>query len=430
MMEKMYQYIWAHSLWGNRQAKLVDGRSVEVIDPGILNKDSGPDFFNAKVKIDGVVWVGNVEIHTAASNWYRHGHDSDPAYDNVILHVVTEDDARIPSSEGGEIPQLLIAPDEKYEALYSLLDSDAPPIRCRHYIDSIDLLTRISWLDALAYERLAVKAGRITDTAAQNSGDWQQAAFATLCRALGFGLNSEPFEMLGKSVSLNTLHRHSDNIFQLEALLFGQSGFLNTGQLPLDSYYQTLALEYSFLSKKYNLEPLNPAIWKFTRTRPANSPFRRIALLARLCCGGFSMLQSVIEAKNIEELEALFKVTPSEYWHGRYYFGSSPSRLSRTMSESSIRLLIINFAVPLLFAYASFTAAPELELHAVEMLQSLPPEKNSLLSQWSVAGLEADSAFYSQALLQLRKEYCDRRRCLQCRFGHKALRGQPLACGG
>ncbi len=428
-MEKMYQYIWAHSLWGNRQARLVDGRSVEVIDPGILNKDSGPDFFNAKIKIDGVVWIGNVEIHTSASNWYRHGHDSDPAYNNVILHVVTEDDARIASPDGGELPQLLLSPDDKYRALYSLLDSDAPPIRCRHYIDKIDCLSRVSWLDALAYERIAQKANRISTYAAQNNGDWQQATFAALCRALGFGLNSDPFEMLGKSLSLNTLHRHSDNIFQLEALLFGQSGFLTPDNLPFDSYYQTLSMEYSFLAKKYSLTPLNPAIWKFTRTRPANSPFRRIALLATLCSGGFNMLQSVVESPDIESLMMLFQLSPSEYWQGRYYFGSEPSRLSRTMSESSIRLLIINFVVPLLFAYSGYIGAPELELRAVEILQSLPPEKNSLLSQWSVAGLEAESAFYSQALLQLRKEYCDRRRCLDCRFGHKSLRTHVVVRG-
>lgn len=414
-MEKLYQYLWKNRMLGRSEFTLVDGRKVRVLDFGRLNTDAGPDFFNAKIKeiptaagseaaetSPATVWAGNVELHVRASDWFRHGHDSDPAYDGVILHVVAYDDAKIRRRNGAVIPQLIIDLPDGFMTLYSSMTAPAADIRCRNRLNNIMPLWQTDWLEALAMERLHMKAERICRALEATGNDWEQAAFVTLSRALGFGLNSEPFEMLARSVPLRVIHKHSDDLKAIEALLYGQAGMLDPYLNREDQRYQALCREYTFLAVKYGLTPIN-TVWKGSRMRPQNSPQRRIAYLAKMCFGGFSLLRRIIE--NAKDLDALRKVFESD-----------------DISGSSVDLLVINCAVPLLFAYSRLRCEEELESAAIALLEALPAERNAIIRDWEAAGIRAGSAYRSQALIQLRKEYCDANKCLYCRFGYRHLK--------
>ena len=239
--------------------QLETGEKVRVIDPGVLNRDAGPDFFNAKVKIEGRVWVGNVEIHMKASDWHRHGHDSDPAYDNVILHVVAVSDTRIRRADNTEIPQMRVLLPENFYRTFAYLTSANCDIRCAARLRSVDALRRADWIETLTVERLQSKAARIEQALRNSHGDWNAACFLTLARALGFGLNGIPFEMLAQSIDLNHLRRHSDNILQMEAIFFGQAGMLDPTLYPDDRRYQLMCREYQFLARKYSMHPIPAA---------------------------------------------------------------------------------------------------------------------------------------------------------------------------
>ena len=404
---------------------LESGERIRVIDPGLLNKDSGPDFFNAKVKIDGKTWAGNIEIHMKASDWHRHGHSSNPAYDNVILHVVAVSDTRICRRDGSEIPQMRVALPEDFYRTFAYLTSSNPEIRCARGLQEIDALRRADWIETLTIERLQHKATRIEETLRNYNGDWNAACFMTLARALGFGLNGEPFEMLAESINLNHLRRHSDNIVQMEAIFFGQAGLLDPMTNMADQRYQVMCREYQFLARKYSMRPIPRASWKFARTRPQNLPYRRIALLAKAMAETPDLLNRILKSEGDEEkLRQLFKWQVDAYWSRRLTFGSDAQTEANppSLSEGSINILLINVAAPLLYAYALLHSDHEMKETAIALLTGLPPEKNAILRTWQQLGFKATDAGMSQALIHLRKEYCDKHECLRCRFGQHYLR--------
>lgn len=368
--------------------------------------------------------MGNVEIHVKASDWHRHGHDDDPAYDDIILHVVGVDDDRIHRKSGEEIPQAVLEVPPGMYVLYAGLAEGIDDVRCRPQLAEMPELVKTDWLETLSMERLHAKANRMIEVARQFGGDWRQALFVTLARALGFGLNSVPFELLAKSIPLNYAMRHSDNRFQLEALLFGQAGMLDSSVNIFDDYYQRMCREYAFLMRKYSLKPLQPKIWKYSRTRPQNFPHRRIALLAAALDGGFELGEKILQAHgDTDILEPLFSWEASEYWSSHSAFGlDGGGNLPRTLAKQSKRLILINLVAPYYFAYASQSGIPEYAEEAIDLLMGLPAEENGIIRQWRGAGLKAGDALRSQALIHLRKEYCDRGRCLECRFGHVAMR--------
>lgn len=422
MMEKLYHYLWKTKLRGS-SLKDVDGIDIEVIDPGIQNNDSGPDFFNSKLRIDGIEWVGNVEIHVKASDWYRHSHSSDPAYDNVILHVVAVSDKRVLREDGSPIPQVELTMPEKFFSTYAALSDQANFIKCGNMLQEVPSLNKTDWIESLAVERLQQKAKRVLDIHNSTSGDWEQTCFILLARSLGFGLNGEPFETLGKSVPLKILHHHSDNLFQLEAILFGQAAMLDSSLHIFDEYYQGLAREYYFLARKYSLKPMRNGLWKYARTRPQNFPHRRIAFLAQSALGGFSLFARLLETgKDVEKMTEVFNMTAEGFWRNHYSFDTDACNAPGELSRSSRVLLVINLAVPLLYAFASSTGDLELAEKALSIMSDLPAENNVIIRQWKFLGLEAKDASQSQALLHLRKEYCDSNKCIYCRFGHHFLR--------
>lgn len=408
---------------------LEGGGCVKVLDPGLLNRDSGPDFFNAKVRIGGHTWVGNIEIHMKASDWHRHGHDADPAYGNVILHVVAHSDTRILRSDGWEIPQMSVRLPENFYRTFAHLNKAGSGIRCAARIKEIDSLRRADWIETLGIERLQRKAERIEEALRDSNGDWNRACFLTLARAMGFGLNGLPFEMLARSIDLNHLRRHADNILQMEAIFFGQAGMLDPTAYPADRRYQLMCREYMFLARKYSMRPIPRAAWKFAKTRPQNLPYRRIALLAVAMAETPDLLQRIVCSKGDEEgLRQLFRWQVDTYWSRRLTFGgdgqSAPNPPS--LSEASVSVLLINVAAPLLYAYALLHGDHDMKESAMALLTCLPPESNAIVRDWRQLGVSATDAAASQALIHLRKEYCDRMECMRCRFGNHILRKECI----
>ena len=421
-MEKLMQYVWQQRLWPVAEMRTVDGKSIEVLDPGLLNRDAGPDFFNAKVVIGGETWVGNVEIHYRASDWHRHKHDSDKAYDSVILHVVDKDDAVIRRPDGQVIPQMRMPCDpglnSRYSELVGRADIDLP---CRKEIKSLPAIYITDWISNLAYERIYSKVDRIEDIRARLSGDWEQTCYVTVARGLGFGINGEPFERLALSVPLIFIGKHSDNLTAVEALLFGQSGLLDARATGLDPYAEHLAKEYAFLATKFGLKkPENPG-WKMARTRPANFPHRRIATLAAMLHGGFRLMSRILDIKDIDSACELFTPELSPYWERRYSFGPESTRLSGSLSRSSALVMVINVVVPLMMAYGMNHGNTELTDRAIDMLHSIKAERNTIVELFERCGLSVKDAFTSQGLIQLRRNYCEMHKCLYCRIGHRKL---------
>lgn len=409
---------------GQRLALSESGLPVTVVSPGIVNTGPGPDFSDSMLLIDGTKWVGNVEIHVHASDWFRHGHHNDPAYDSVILHVVAIDDTSITRADGNTIPQTAVTFPPALYNIYSALSTKLGDIRCRqmlHTLADSSAVTVTCWLESLAVERMQAKAERILQECKLANGDWQKTCFVTLARALGFNTNSLPFEMLARSLSLNYLARHSDNILQLEALLFGQAGMLDMSQHIFDEYYQTLCREYYFLARKYGLRPLKRDIWKYGR--PYNFPGRRIAILASALSGGFSLLADIIERQgDMADIRKLFTWRTTPYWESHFDFETEARNAPATLSEANIDLLMINMVAPLLYAYGASHDDPELAEKGLEIWSKIKSESNSKISQWRQMGIRCETAMRSQALLQLRNEYCDRERCLECRIGHSLIR--------
>lgn len=427
-MEKLMQYVWKHRLWRSEDMVTNTGKKVRVVDPGLLNTDAGPDFFNAKIEIDGHMWVGNVEMHYRATDWKRHHHDSDKAYDSVILHVVAKDDAPVRRTNGELIPQLVLEVSPQFNADYASLVGATIEVPCATKIKQVPHLTIVEWVEGLAFERLHGKVERIHQLLDSFNGSWEDVCYVTLARNFGFGINNDAFERLARRTPLRLLGKHSDSVLQIEALLFGQAGMLDAQKPGMDSYYNQLCTEYAFLSNKFQLTPMEKESWKLFRIRPQNFPYRRIAMLAQFIEGGFRMMNRILEAEGEKEMRALFEVELSGYWTKHYTFGKPNERATATLSRSSIDIILINTVAPLLYAYGELTGSYEMTDKAIKLLEDLRAENNSIVSHFVAYGIDCPDALTSQALVQLKREYCDARKCIYCKIGHhllsKAARGE------
>lgn len=427
-MEKLMQYVWKHRLWRSEDMVTNTGKKVRVVDPGLLNTDAGPDFFNAKIEIDGHMWVGNVEMHYRATDWKRHHHNSDKAYDSVILHVVAKDDAPVRRTNGELIPQLVLEVSPQFNADYASLVGATIEVPCATKIKQVPHLTIVEWVEGLAFERLHGKVERIHQLLDSFNGSWEDVCYVTLARNFGFGINNDAFERLARRTPLRLLGKHSDSVLQIEALLFGQAGMLDAQKPGMDSYYNQLCTEYAFLSNKFQLTPMEKESWKLFRIRPQNFPYRRIAMLAQFIEGGFRMMNRILEAEGEKEMRALFEVELSGYWTKHYTFGKPNERATATLSRSSIDIILINTVAPLLYAYGELTGNYEMTDKAIKLLEDLRAENNSIVSHFVSYGIDCPDALTSQALVQLKREYCDARKCIYCKIGHhllsKAARGE------
>ena len=429
-MEQLLQYVWKHKILPLSDLATTDGRDVEIIDPGLHNRNSGPDFFNAKLRIGETMWVGNVEIHEHSKDWFRHGHDTDPAYDNVVLHVVEDDDCNVTNSRGEFIPQIKLSVPMTVTLNYKeLLTADAYP-PCYRLVPDLTSLTVHSWMAALQTERLERKTQDIARRAERANGSWEDAYFVTLARNYGFGINGDAFEHWAFNVPLNQVAHHRDDIFQVEAIFLGQAGLLDINAIPEkyqavalnDGYFTKIKNEYDYLAHKFSLTPIDRTMWRFMRLRPQNFPHIRISQLATLYHERKTSLSQLVECKTVDDLKRNLSTHVTEYWATHYTFGSESAHNNKSLSPFSINLLMINTAIPMLFAYGRHTGNEALCDRAFDLLEQLKAEDNHIIRMWKQCGLKVQNAGDSQALIQLKNEYCDRKDCLRCRFGYEYLK--------
>ena len=419
MSEDFLHYIWRCGLFDRRSLRDNDGNAIEVLRCGELNGNAGPDFFNAMIRAGGTVLAGNVEIHINSSDWYRHGHHKDRAYDTVILQVVLNRDAEVRRTCGSIIPTAVLSYDERLQDNYRRLLSNESWIVCKHLTDRIDPLLIRQWLDNLALARLEEKAKMIREIRHYNNNCWEETFYQQLARNFGFRLNGAVFEMLARSLPYKYLLRHRDNLFQLEALLFGQSGMLDDD--GGDRYFLTLKKEYSFLKIKYGLKPLAKHLWRFLRLRPSNFPTIRLAQFASFVHYKSSLFSEVLDSIDLKSLSDIFRISASEYWENHFLFGRPSGRSVKRLGVFAIRSVIINTVVPILYFYGKQRQIAEYGRRATGFLIKLPPENNSIIRKWGEMGIRAENAFNSQALLHLNNEFCLHRRCLDCSIGSKIV---------
>jgi hypothetical protein len=419
MKESILHYVWQSKLFNSINLRTTDGESVEIIDVGKYNTDAGPDFFNAKVKIDNTVWVGNIEIHTHSSDWNKHNHQLDKAYNTVILHVVSHCDANIYRTDGEPIPQLEITFPKQIEANYEQLLNAQKWVACADKIGLIPSIFIQSWKNALLTERLEQKMDDIEHLLTENNQHWEEAFYITLAQSFGFNTNKQAFEALAKSIPVSLLGKHKDNLFQIEALLFGQSGLL--GATPIDDYALKLQQEYQFLKSKYVLNPMDGSLWKLLRLRPDNFPHIRIAQFAALIHSSSKLFSKIVDNPTVEYIKQLFECQPSTYWHTHYLFGTESKFSIKKIGTRSVDGILINTVVPFLFCYATHKGKEQLKDKSLQLLELIQAENNTIVTNWQQLGLTSHSAYDSQALLQLKKKYCDEKNCLRCRVGHKVL---------
>lgn len=423
MNEDFLSYLWKFRLYKNEKLQTTKGEAIEVLQTGEQNHQAGPDFFNAKIKIGNTIWAGNVEIHTTASDWLKHQHQKDEAYDNVILHLVYEPDTAIKRKDGTPIPTLSLfkrIPPMIYQN-FLYLNSSKDWIPCQDQITQIDSFTISTWLDRLLIERLERKINPILQALQENQNSWETTFYYFLARTFGGKVNSAPFQLLAKSLPMEVLAKHKNQLFQVEALLFGQSGLLDNKTFEED-YPNALRKEYDFLQKKFKLTPLQGHSWKFARMRPPNLPTIRIAQFATLIHQSSSLFSKVLTAQKLEDFHQLFHVELSDYWLTHYVFDKASKQRNKSLGKSTINSILINTVVPMLFVYGKKRGESDFSDRALKLLEELPAEKNSIIEKWTALGIKPKNAFESQALLQLKNEYCSEKRCLECVVGNKLVR--------
>ena len=430
-MENLVRYVWKHRLFPLTPLQTTDGLPIEVIHPGMENRNDGPDFFNAKVKIDGTLWVGNVEIHGKASDWMLHGHDVNKRYDSVVLHVAGIVDRDIKRTDGTPIPQLELPVPAHIQSNYDELRKTEHYPPCYRVIPELSALTIHSFLSSLLYERLDQRTTQIAERYEAHDKNWDDALFATIARNFGFGSNGDAFEEWARHMPFRAVDKHADNLLQVEALFFGQAGLLEEESIPAyyrealadDTYFQALRREYTFLSHKFGLHPMSHTAWRLLGMRPANFPHVRIAQLAKLYHERRISVSHLMNATNRAALSELLRVEATEYWDTHYVFASTPSTpIKKRITDNAITLLLINSVAPFYYSYGRRKDSEQHCEQAIALLEQLKAENNYIMRNWSDCGILVKNAADSQALIQLKKQYCDRKDCLRCRIGYEFLK--------
>lgn len=422
--EDFLHYVWKFRLFDRIDLKTDDGEELEILSAGMHNTDAGPDFHNARVRIGETVWAGNIEVHLSASDWQKHGHTTDNAYGNVILHVVYRNDEPLILPNGRKVPTLQLknrVPDELYNRYHQMIFGNQSIIPCESSIGGIDNLIMHNWLTRVLVERLEKRSEAVINTLDLNRGDWEETFYQFLAANFGFKINALPFELMAKSLPQLTLAKHKNNPMQIEALIFGQAGFLDT-ELK-DEYPLRLKKEYDFLRKKYNLKPIENHLWKFMRLRPQNFPTIRLAQFAALIVQSNHLFSKILEIKDIDALRNLFSVIKvNDYWDDHYRFDLLSKPLPKTFGASSVDIILINTLALFLFSYGKQHQQQYYISRSLKLLENLPAERNNITEDFITLGLKINNAFESQALLELKNNYCNYKKCLQCGVGNKILK--------
>ncbi len=418
--EELLHFIWQQKLYDTGKMFTAGGEPLEVISPGQPNKDEGPDFLEARVRIGDMLWAGNVEIHKKASDWFRHGHLHDPLYDSVILHVVLENDNPVTRSNGEVIPAFELSFDPALQEKYESLMKKHSWVACRDDLHRIDPFVVKHWLGSLVIERLEQHTAGIRQELEETGNDWEEVLYRFLARGFGLKVNARPFYLTARSLPLKYLAKHRDNLMQVEAMLFGQAGLLDDSLFG-DDYYESLKKEYHYLQKKFSLTPVAGPYWRQMRMRPSAFPAIRIAQFARFIHRHEHVFSRVMHNPTLPQLESLFNITLDGYWDTHYLFNKPSKKQKKSFGKQAFRTLMINVIIPFYFIHGKITGNDELREKALDLLEKMPAEKNRIIRLWEETGIHAGNAFYSQALLQLKNSYCNPGRCLECRIGMKVM---------
>lgn len=419
MTERLLQYIWQFQYFNRNNLLTEEGEQLQIMHPGSINSNQGPDFTDAKVKINETTWAGSIEIHINTSDWRNHKHSSDKNYKNVILHVVWQHDINLdlPCSTlilEDKVPKLLLS---KYDELMNAGNF----IACEKNVQQVNSLTWQSWKERLLVERLEQRTQHIFDQLQKNNNHWEETFWCLLAKNFGIKLNSIAFERIARSVPVNILAKHKGQIHQLEALLFGQAGLLD--EAFTEDYPVLLQKEYRFLKKKYNLQKIEGSLI-FLRMRPSNFPTIRLAQLAMLVHNSLHLFSKIKEANDLKNIKQLLQVTANDYWHYHYVFDETSAFKRKKLGEQMTGNILINTVVPILFAYGHYHHENVYKDKALQWLEDIKAEKNSITNGFESLQVENKNAFDSQALIQLKNEYCNKKRCLDCSVGNKLLRSQ------
>jgi hypothetical protein len=418
MTEKLLQFIWQFRYFGLHDLYLESGENISILFPGHLNTNQGPDFLFAKIKIGDTTWIGNIELHLQTSQWKKHEHDEDKNYNNVILHVVWENDISMPERNiptlvlQHRISKLLL---EKYK---EWMESPAF-IPCKKSIHQVNDLVWLSWKQRLLVERLQRKSMMIQQYLRQNNDHWEETLWWLIAGNFGIKVNTSVFEAIARSIPIQILAKHKNQIQQLEALLLGQAGLLENNFT--DDYAVMLKKEHLFLKGKYHLPDVYQNV-NFLRMRPGNFPTIRLSQLAALIHESSHLFSKIREAKTIAELKKLLSVTPNDYWHYHYVFDELSAFKKKTLGRQTIENIIINTIVPVLYTYGCLHKEEIYKSRSLEWLEGIGPEDNSVVEKWKRIKMGPKNSFDSQALLELNTNYCDKKRCLECAIGNTLLK--------
>jgi hypothetical protein len=421
--EKVLHHIWKYKLFPFQDLSTTNKESIKIISSGLHNHDAGPDFQNAKIEIDGTLWAGNVEIHIKSSDWLKHQHQKDKAYDNVILHVVWEHDKEIIRTDGTIIfcLELNKIVDPKLLDNYHQLKENNYWIPCETQLQNVDDFTKSQCLDRMMMERLAQKSILIKELHEQQKGNWEETFYITLAKSFGFKVNALPFEILAKNLPQKILAKHKDQPKQIEALIFGMSGLLK-GSFK-DDYPKQLRTEFEFLKVKYSLRPVKLEGWKFAKTRPDNFPTVRLAQFAALVLNSQHLFSKIISIQNLKDFKKLFENLPiNNYWETHFMFDKEDLKRSHALGNASINGLLLNAIIPLLFYYGRQSGNKLYVDLVIQILEEIKPEENQITKGFKERGFKLESAFDSQALIHLKKYFCDHKNCLNCGIGLKILK--------
>jgi hypothetical protein len=418
--ECFIQFIWKHGLYSGKSLKTTCGQELEILSHGEQNVHAGPDFFNARIRLEQLIWAGNVEVHRRASDWYRHGHHLDPAYNNVILHVVGEYDTDVNNSLGRRVQTVILQYHENLVQRYDALKKSETWLPCGDYLPDFPPRKLNQWLQKLQEERVAQKSHRIDKFLCDPAKSRDETLYMTLASGYGLPVNTIPFEMLANGIPLQYLMNQRDNLLDLEAILYGHSGMLYTAK-EQGPYPSRLWNRYMELKDHLTIKPVPLHLWKFLRLRPASFPTLRISQFASLIHIRFPLSESFLQVNSMAELEQIFRTVASEYWNTHYLFGKSSPPFPKFPGEQFVATLIINVIVPFLFAIEKSERRSWAGIQAQEILFQLKAESNQVINNWKTFGIITKNAHESQALLQLYNVFCKQKRCLECQIGAELI---------
>ncbi|SDH33896.1 DUF2851 family protein [Myroides phaeus] len=425
MKEAFLHYVWANQLFNSNELRTANNENIIIYSTGIFTGLDGPDFFNAKLMIDEQVWAGNVEIHKCASEWYAHNHEKDNRYNNVILHVVWDYDMPVFREDGTEIPVLILENyvDGKLVEKSSQLLLSKKPLKCGEFICEVDAFTWMSWRDRLFVERLEYKAKPIELLLEETNYHWEQVFFCFLARSFGLNSNGEVFFDAIRQLPVTVVYKQANLLIQIEALLFGVVGLLHTDDEVEDEYVRQLKSEWQFLKHKHNLKERPSGELQFFQLRPQNFPTIRLAQLASWYYNYQTLITQILESNNIDELYSYFNVEVSDYWKNHYVLNKESKKQAKRMTRSFIDLLIVNVILPMQIVYKRSKNIENYDLsEVIDIGMNINSEKNSIVSLFAKYNIKVRSIVDSQALVHLKKKYCDKGRCLECVVGKRFLK--------